>query len=271
MSSPSEKKDRIIRHNENGSWEPFQDSIAIEEPLELRIGKSTLAITMRTPGDDENLVRGFLLCESIVTHPREILSIQRCGISKNPNRIRIQLSQKPAIELQELSRYGTLSSSCGICGKQSIQSVLRKSSPISHRSKISLRRFLEIPQLFSKAQSSFQTTGGLHAAALFNTQGELQVLCEDVGRHNAVDKAIGWASQQNHWPLQDRLLMVSGRISFEIVQKALAARISITAGISAPTTLAISLARESNQTLIGFLRPPRFNVYSHLETIFIEP
>ncbi len=261
------KKDHVIQLQTNGTWKTVLDPIAIEEPLEIQLGSKTLVITMRTPGHDHELSTGFLLTESIVDSPNQITSLEPCPLFPHPNRLKITLSKKIKKTTPELSRYGTISSSCGICGKQSIDEVLRTFDPIQHRSQISLKTILQLPELFSKNQSSFQETGGVHAAALFNQKGTLHVLREDVGRHNAVDKVIGWSAQNNLWPPDKSILMVSGRISFEIVQKALAARIPIVLGVSAPSSLAISFARQSGQTLIGFLRPPRLNVYSHIESI----
>lgn len=270
FSSPLSKEDHVIRRKSNGQWETVLDSISIEEPLEIQIGKKTLVITMRTPGHDDELATGFLISESVINSPQEISTIHPCPLSHHPNRIQITLSKKLIRPSPELRRYGTISSSCGICGKQSIEEVLKTFEPISRRSRVSLQTILKIPDLFTQHQSSFQKTGGLHAAGLFDSQGKNIILREDVGRHNAVDKVIGWCAQNNLWPPEKTILMVSGRISFEIIQKALAARIPIILGVSAPSSLAISFARQSGQTLIGFLRPPRFNVYSHIESLDLE-
>lgn len=269
-STALSQEEKVIRLRPDGVWESITDSIAIEEPLEIQIEEKTIAITMRTPGHDRELATGFLLTESIALSPQEILSAHPCPLSNHPNLLKVTLSKKIDSLTKELSRYGTISSSCGLCGKQSIEEVLRNFPAIPHRLQVPLKTILELPETFSKNQSSYQQTGGLHAAALFDPTGKLILLREDVGRHNAVDKVIGWCAQNDLWPPEKSILMVSGRLSFEIVQKALAARIPMILGVSAPSSLAISFARQSGQTLIGFLRPPRLNVYSHIESVRCE-
>jgi FdhD protein len=175
------------------------------------------------------------------------------------------------LKLNAAQRFGTISSSCGLCGKTSIDEIRQNFPAIdSANFRIDIQRVLSLPEKLRTAQSDFARTGGIHAAGIFDSNGELKIVREDIGRHNAVDKAIGRAFFDGWLPLSQHLLLVSGRASFEIVQKALAAGIPVVAAVSAPSTLAVEFARESNQTLIGFLRPPSFNIYSHIERVILE-
>ena len=258
----------MIALNPDGTWEAKADEIAEEEPLELRFGKKTLAVTMRTPGHDQELAIGFLLSESVINRMSDLRSVQHCRHSvPSQNRLKILFAKGFAPQMEQLERYGTIHSSCGVCGKKTIDAALSCDAPLSIRPRISPEILLKMPELFALEQKSFHSCGGLHAAALFDGEGRLLVLREDIGRHNAVDKVIGWSALQNYRPLTECTLMVSGRISFEIIQKAYTSRISVVAAVSAPSTLAIQFARRSGQTLIGFLRPPRMNVYSHIENL----
>jgi FdhD protein len=259
---------RIIRRKQDGSLEYLRDDLTIEEPLEIRIGDKTLATTMRTPGRDDELAAGFLVSEAIVRERREIVKI-----SANAENI-VEVDLAPSVKLKPNSaqRFGTISSSCGLCGKTSIGEIRQNFPAIeSANVRIEIETLLSLPQKLRKAQSDFAQTGGIHAAAVFELNGELKIVREDIGRHNAVDKVIGRAFLDTLLPLSRHILLVSGRASFEIVQKALAAGIPILAAVSAPSTLAVDFARESNQTLIGFLRPPSFNIYSHTERVILEP
>ena len=257
---------KIIRRKDDGSLEYLRDELTSEEPLEIRIGGKTLATTMRTPGHDDELAAGFLVSEAIVRERRDIDKL-----STGPNNtVDIELAPGINVNLNAAQRFGTISSSCGLCGKTSIDAI-RQSFPaigLAHF-RIRIETLLSLPEKLRKAQSDFARTGGIHAAGIFDVNGELRIVREDIGRHNAVDKAIGRAFLDGSLPLDRHLLLVSGRASFEIVQKALAAGIPIVAAVSAPSTLAVDFARENNQTLIGFLRPPNFNAYSHVERIIL--
>jgi len=187
------------------------------------------------------------------------------------NRVIVSLAEGVTVKLSSAQRLGTISSSCGLCGKTSIDEIRQNFPAIeSGNVRIDIETLLSLPEKLRKAQNDFARTGGIHAAGVFDSSGELKIVREDIGRHNAVDKAIGRAFLDGLLPLNRHVLLVSGRASFEIVQKALAAGISILAAVSAPSTLAADFARESNQTLIGFLRPPSFNIYSHIERVIIE-
>jgi FdhD protein len=194
------------------------------------------------------------------------------GISGDgDNRVIVHLAEGVKLKLNSPQRFGTISSSCGLCGKTSIDEIRQNFPAIeSANVRIDIETMLSLPEKLGKAQSDFARTGGIHAAGIFESSGELKTVREDIGRHNAVDKAIGRAFLDGLLPLNRHILLVSGRASFEIVQKALAAGIPIVAAVSAPSTLAVDFARESNQTLIGFLRPPSFNIYSHIERVILE-
>jgi FdhD protein len=258
---------KIIRRKRDGSLEYLQDELTIEEPLEIRIGGRTLATTMRTPGHDDELAVGFLVSEAIVRERSEIARIS----TGRENRVVIDLVDGTKLKLNSAQRFGTISSSCGLCGKTSIDAIRQNFPAIeSANVRIQIETLLLLPERLRKAQSDFARTGGIHAAGIFDSNGELKIVREDIGRHNAVDKAIGRAFLDKLLPLNRHVLIVSGRASFEIVQKALAAGIPIVGAVSAPSTLAVDFARESNQTLIGFLRPPSFNIYSHIERVILE-
>jgi FdhD protein len=183
----------------------------------------------------------------------------------------VDLAAGVKVKLNSAQRFGTISSSCGICGKSSIDAIRQNFPPIRSTSiRIDIDALLMLPEKLREAQSDFTRTGGIHAAGIFDLNGEPKIVREDIGRHNAADKAIGRAFLDDQLPLNRHLLLVSGRASFEIIQKALAAGIPIVASVSAPSTLAMEFARESNQTLIGFLRPPAFNIYSHVERVILE-
>jgi len=250
------------------------DEVAIEEPLEIRIGQDPLAVTMRTPGNDEELAAGFLLSEGIVRARSDLREIARCTLPASlGNVLNVTLSAAAKFTPAAVHRFGTISTSCGLCGKTSIEFIRQQFAPIdsSRRIQIEAATLLELPERLRTAQGNFARTGGIHAAAIFDLDGNLIVLREDIGRHNAVDKAIGRALLDDLLPLGSHIMIVSGRSSLEIVQKALAAGIPLVAAVSAPSTLAVNFARESNQTLIGFLRPPTFNIYSHIERVVFEP
>ena len=257
---------KIIRRKDDGSLEYLRDELTIEEPLEIRIGSKTLATTMRTPGHDEELAAGFLISEAIIRARDKIARISADG----DNRLIIDLADGVKLKLNSTKRFGTISSSCGLCGKTSIDAIRQNFPAIeSANVRIDIETLLSLPEKLRQAQSDFARTGGIHAAGIFDVNGELKIAREDIGRHNAVDKVIGHAFLAGSLPLDRHLLLVSGRASFEIVQKALAAGIPIVAAISAPSTLAVDFARESNQTLIAFLRPQSFNIYAHVARVIL--
>jgi FdhD protein len=263
----------IIRRKVDGGYECVTDEVAIEEPLEIRIGHDPLAVTMRTPGNDEELAAGFFLSEGIVRTRADLREISRCPLPASlGNVLNVTLAATARFTPAATHRFGTISTSCGLCGKTSIEFIRQQFPPIDSttQARIETAKLLELPERLRSAQGNFSRTGGIHAAAIFDLEGNLIVLREDIGRHNAVDKAIGRAFLDELLPLKNHILIVSGRSSLEIVQKALAAGIPIVAAVSAPSTLAVNFARESNQTLIGFLRPPTFNIYSHIDRVVLE-
>ena len=258
---------RIIRRKNDGSLEYLRDDLTIEEPLEIRIGGRTLATTMRTPGHDDELAAGFLVTEAIVRDQTAIAAIS----AKDDNSVTVDLTGGVKSKLNSAKRFGTISSSCGLCGKTSIDNIRQNFPAIdSGNVRIDIETLLSLPEKLRSAQSDFARTGGIHAAGIFGVDGKLEIAREDIGRHNAVDKAIGRALLDKLLPLRRHVLLVSGRASFEIIQKALAAGIPIVAAVSAPSSLAVKLAHESNQTLIGFLRPPSFNIYTHIERVILD-
>jgi FdhD protein len=256
---------RITRYR-NGAFAEKADDLAAEEPLEIRIEGHSVAVLMRTPGHDRELAAGFLVTENIVRSAHDFFEITVCGEtaagSDETNVVNITLKNPARFDAKKFSRNLFSSSSCGICGKASIEAIVKQFAPINSKLKIPGSLLLDLPARLSAAQKTFQLTGGLHACALFEQNGALLALREDVGRHNALDKLIGHALFQNRLPLNQQILLLSGRISFEMVQKALAGGIAIIAAISAPTSLAVEFARANNQTLVGFLRGEGMNVYA---------
>ena len=249
------------------------DSVAVEEPLEIRLGfedgghrhTRSVSITMRTPGDDEELALGFLLGEGILRSRDEVAVVKPCT---GDNTVRVELEDGVDPDLDRLQRHFYTSSSCGVCGKASLEAVrVQGCERLGGEFRVSRKKLIEVPRRLRDAQAVFEETGGLHAAAAFDAKGELIVVREDVGRHNAVDKVIGALLREGLVPAGDLGLMVSGRASFELVQKALVAGMPLLAAVSAPSSLAVELAQEFNVTLIGFLRGENFNVYSAKERI----
>jgi FdhD protein len=252
-----------LRRFEGGKLKQCDDSLAREEPLEIRIRGQSIAVTMRTPGHDEELALGFLLSEGIISKRAEVIELAHCqDANARGNVLNVFLSAGVEFDAAKLARNVFASSSCGICGKGSIEAVHQHFEPLPKLAQINTAMLLGLPIKMRAAQATFDHTGGLHAAALFDAKGNLLVLREDVGRHNAVDKVIGFCLRGDIEPGPGTVLLVSGRASFEIMQKALAARIPIVAAISAPSSLAVDFARESNQALVGFLRPDKMNIYS---------
>ena len=244
-----------------------EDELAREEPLEIRVENQAISVTMRTPGNDEELAAGFLLSEGLVARREQIREIRPYPRNEEGNVINVFLGENVAVDFKRLTRHVFASSSCGLCGKASIENIRAQFPPIDSSLKVDPDLLAHLPAQLQEAQSTFQRTGGLHASALFDAAGSLQVVREDVGRHNALDKVLGWAFLSGRWPLPDSVLLVSGRTSFEIVQKALAGGIPVVAAISAPSSLAVAFARESGITLVGFLRGETMNVYTHPERL----
>ena len=248
-----------------------RDAVACEEPLEIQVRGVPVAVLMRTPGHDEELARGFLVTERVVRAADEITAVRHCRVVEDPaaedNVIAVSLRADVALDLEALRRNVFTSASCGICGKASIASALAVAPPLADATRVApatLRAVMERP---AAAPPVFAAPGGLPAAGLFASDGTLRVVREDVGRHNAVDKVVGWALERGALPLAGHVLAVSGRISFEIAQKALAARIPIVAAVSAPTSLAVDLAERAGLTLAGFVRGQGFNVYGRRERV----
>ncbi len=238
-----------------------QDLLAVEEPLEIRIGETPVSITMRTPGHDFELAAGFLFTEGILASSRDIASIRSAPTG---NSVTVELTAGAGIDLNRLQRHFYTSSSCGVCGKTSIEAVeaLPRSPLPLDSPEVPAAAIHRLTELLRAEQSLFDRTGGLHAAALFDRSAGMIALREDVGRHNAVDKLIGSQILLNREPLHDFLMLVSGRASFELVQKAVVAGIPILAAVGAPSSLAVQTALRFNMTLLGFVRDGRFNIYS---------
>jgi len=245
---------------EDGEVRAVDDMLAVEEPLEIRVNGAPVTVTMRTPGHDLELAAGFLLTEGIVKSAEEIACLRTAGASCNKVDVELHSRSFAATDLQ---RNFFAASSCGICGKATIESIRRRGLTAPNpRFRVRTEVLCGLPEAIRAEQAVFDSTGGLHAAALFDAEGTLVALREDIGRHNAVDKVIGWAMQAAKLPLAESILMVSGRGGFEIAQKALAAGVPILASVSAPSSLAVKLAQELGLTLIGFLRGRRFVVYA---------
>ncbi len=279
--SQSSVRREVIRSDK----EKFEDVLAVEEPLEIRLGfpkdgkieHRAISITMRTPGNDGELAAGFLFTEGIIKSHEQIKQIRHCGLaigkgkgaidrakSLNSNTIRVDLNDGIDLDLKRLERHFYTTSSCGVCGKSSIDALKTGAEKIADRAHPAIEPNVihSLPDILRSSQNVFDQTGGLHASALFNTQGELDIVREDVGRHNALDKVIGAKFMAGELPLSEKILVVSGRASFELVQKALMAGIPILAAVGAPSSLAVELAAEFGMTLIGFVRNERFNIYT---------
>jgi len=263
---------RVYEWND-GRAEARQDDLAAEEPLEIRVNGRPLTVTMRTPGHDFELATGFLFSEGIVESPAQIGAIREAAetkITERGNIVEVELAPDVKLDLESSARSFFAASSCGICGKSSIESVRRRGiRSVNPNFRIAPEVLCRLPEKLKASQAVFARTGGLHAAALFDREGVLLAEREDIGRHNAVDKIIGWAMRANRAPLADCALIVSGRGGFEIVQKAAAAGIPVVASVSACSSLAVRLAREMGMTLAGFLRGQRFVVYAGGERLGI--
>jgi FdhD protein len=254
------------------------DLLAAEEPLEIRLrcgdddgprGDRAVSVTMRTPGHDRELAVGFLFAEGIVTAREQVLAVHAC---KSGSVARVRLRPGVEVDLGRLERHFCATSSCGVCGKSSLEAVrvATHARPIDGRPVVEPAAIRRLPEMLRAAQVVFDRTGGLHAAALFDAAGNLLSLREDVGRHNAVDKLIGAQFLAGRTPLSDDVMLVSGRASFELVQKAAVAGLPILAAVGAPSSLAVELAREHGLTLIGFVRPDGFNVYSGADRVRLD-
>jgi FdhD protein len=260
---------RSILHVSDGAQTTRPDSLAVEEPMELRVNGRPLSVTMRTPGHDVELAHGFLLTEGVVTAADQISSARYCSSVDEQGRntynvLDVELVEGHPPPAAGVERNFFTSSSCGLCGKASLEAVRLRSRflPVDDPIRVEVNVLTELPTLLRSAQRTFDTTGGLHAAGLFTADGEVLVVREDVGRHNAVDKVLGWALLNGRVPARGCLLMVSGRASFELVQKAVMAGVPVLAAVSAPSSLAVELAEESGLTLVGFLRGTSMNVYA---------
>jgi FdhD protein len=252
---------------------PVSDVAAAEEPLELRLGGEAFVVIMRTPGADRDLAAGFLLSEQIVQSRTDVAAMRYCTDEDgrdSPNVLSVWLQGEAAIRAQRAMqgrRHVAANSSCGVCGRRSIDDLMAGVHRINGHATIARTVIDSLPRSLRAAQETFERTGGLHAAGLFDCEGRLLYTAEDVGRHNAVDKVIGTALMRDEVPLNNRVLFVSGRTSFEIVQKAVVAGIPVVAAVSAPSSLAVELARESGVTLLGFVRDGSFNIYAGKERI----
>ncbi|HEY0754233.1 MAG TPA: formate dehydrogenase accessory sulfurtransferase FdhD [Ktedonobacteraceae bacterium] len=258
-----------VTHWQDRDQEKREESVTVEEPLEIRLGGRSLAIIMRTPGHDIELAPGFLLSEGLIQLPEDVLQVRAACDAEGlplPNVVEVLLREPLMTEIviSTAQRRFTVASSCGLCGKDSIADILCSAAPVTEdHFQLAASSLYELPERLRQAQAVFTHTGGLHAAGLFDARGNLCLLREDVGRHNAVDKLLGHGILQHTLPYANYLLLVSGRTSFEIIQKALRARIPCIAAISAPSSLAVEMAEQSGITLIGFLRTRTMNVYTH--------
>ena len=266
---------RIKKFNAE-SFSDADDLLAEEEPFEIRLGYGlkndrklqSISVTMRTPGNDFELALGFLFTEGIIQNQKDILKITYCTdsnrVENRENIVRVELKPDVEVNLKKTERNFYVSSSCGVCGKASIEAIdtvnrfIHSDVPVTIETDV----LIELPQKLKQSQPVFEYTGGLHASALFNTNGDLIAIREDVGRHNALDKIIGASFSSNQLPLDNAILLLSGRASFELIQKAVMAGIRIVAAIGAPSSLAVATAKKFDVTLIGFLRGQRFNIYS---------
>ncbi len=242
---------------QDGTFARAQDYLAVEEPLEVRIGNNPVSVTMRTPGHDLELAAGFLFTEGIISSRSELRALEQTGANA------VSASTADGYSAIEAQRNFFAASSCGICGKATIESVrVRGIKPVKSDFRIDPDVLCSLPERLRESQAAFGRTGGLHAAAAFSAAGDMLVLREDIGRHNAVDKVVGWALLNDQIPLSNFVLMVSGRGGFEIAQKSLVAGFPVLASVSAPSSLAVQIAREFGMTMVGFLRGRRFVLYS---------
>ena len=257
-----------VSRYQGGSVSAESDQLVVEAPLEIRLGNVAVAVLMRTPGDDADLVRGFALTEGMALRPGEITGVAPIGPPEE-GRLRLELSEGVAVDPEQFRRNLYATSSCGVCGKASIDAVRMTATPLPPGPMVRSDQLQAMAAAMRRAQATFDLTGGLHAAAAFTPSGDLLVVREDIGRHNAVDKVIGHLAPTD-WPLHTVVLLVSGRVSFEIVQKAALAGIPVVGGVSAASSLAVELGSELGMTVIGFLRSDGFNVYVGSERLDFE-
>jgi FdhD protein len=270
-----------VRVVEEGRARVRPDALATEEPMEMRLvsggARRTVAVTMRTPGADFELAAGFLYGEGVISSPEDIRRISYCvdadvDAEQRYNIVNVELRGGHDYDPRLLERHFYTTSACGVCGKASLEQLELRGCPVIPTGpEIAAQTIYSLPEKLREAQGLFEATGGLHAAALFDAEGGLVALREDVGRHNATDKLLGWALLEGRLPLSDHIVMVSGRSSFEILQKCLAAGVPVVCAISAPSSLAVDVARRFDMTLVGFLRGKRFNVYSAPERVYARP
>ncbi|MFD0900543.1 formate dehydrogenase accessory sulfurtransferase FdhD [Actinomadura sediminis] len=254
----------ILRLSTGGTRARRPDTLAVEEPLEIRVAGRPLTVTMRTPGHDFDLVAGFLAAEGVIADAADLAAMRYCADTEEQNVLDVALAPGVPEPDASMTRAFTTTSACGVCGKASIE-ALRADRPYDVAAdpvRLTAATLAALPDRLRAAQRAFDRTGGLHAAGLFDAAGGLLAVREDVGRHNAVDKVIGWALRRAELPLAGRVLMVSGRASFELTQKAMTAGIPVLAAVSAPSSLAADLAEDAGMTLVGFLRGETMNVYT---------
>ncbi|WP_440672460.1 formate dehydrogenase accessory sulfurtransferase FdhD [Candidatus Pelagibacter sp. HIMB1715] len=276
-------KYKVLKYSSN-NFKDVEDLVSIEEPLEISLKykendnwvEQTLSITMRTPGNDEDLVRGFLFNEQIVKSLNDIDSIEsygdKVGQYKIQNKILATLNNSENVNISKIKRDFLTNSSCGVCGKSSLDAleIIKTTKTNSSEPKISKDVIIQSPDILREGQSEFSKTGGIHASGLFNSDGKLIALREDVGRHNALDKLIGCALEKNQFDPKDQFITCSGRLNFELVQKVLMTDIGIMIGVGAPTSLAIDLANKFDITLIGFVKRDSFNIYTNNKKVKVE-
>jgi len=260
-----------LRRSEVQSWDadgpasPRSDELAVEEPLEVRLGTRSLLVTMRTPGDDSDLVRGLMFTEGLVARPGDVTAVKACRdvpeLARG-NVVLVSLADGAQLDEERTPRAGLMASSCGVCGKATLESIRAAAPAVQPGPPLTAELISGLIARLRTEQHIFQRTGGLHAAGLFDSAGKLLASAEDIGRHNAVDKVVGQAIRFRLLPLHNTLLAISGRAGFEIIQKARRAGIPVICSVSAPSSLAVELAADGGQTLVGFLRGDRFNVYT---------
>lgn len=265
---------RRAQHVQDGHSTARSETLAVEEPLEIRLNGTPITVTMRTPGSDVELAQGFLLTEGVIATRDDLLTVRYCrGAAEDGtntyNVLDVTLAPNVAAPAVDVTRNFYTTSSCGVCGKASLEAVrlISRYCPGDDPSTVAADTLSALPPRLREAQKVFASTGGLHGAGLFGTDGTLLVVREDIGRHNAVDKVIGWALEQNRIPLTDTVLLVSGRASFELTQKAIMAGIPVLAAVSAPSSLAVDLAAQSGLTLVAFLRGDSMNVYTRPDRV----
>jgi len=273
-SGPSEAVESVATTRvARGVASPRRDVVAREEPLEIQLDGRSLAVVMRTPGDDPELALGLLWSEGVIRSLADVVSVRHATQARDPdgadNILQVRLREGLTVDWRRLQRNLYASASCGVCGKATIDGVLGDAPPLEDDSTFAASVLGELPERLLASQAAFAETGGLHGAGLCDHEGRLLVVREDVGRHNAVDKVVGWALRAGKVPLAGHALVVSGRISYEIAVKALAARVPLVAAVSAPSSLAVTLAERSRLTLVGFLRGESFNVYGERRRVVV--